>query len=134
MEAEDSVLFATAKALVTGNVTLSDLQPTSEGLFEPEAIRVANMIEYEVDESLGKSGTVEVALRSGEKLSGRVDIAPGHRDHPLTKEQREQKFAACAALAGSRISDARVREVVDLVDALDEVPDVRVLAGLLSGA
>ncbi len=64
VEAEDSVLFATAKALVTGNVTLSDLQPTADGLFEPEAIRVANLIEYEVDESLGKSGTVEVTLRS----------------------------------------------------------------------
>ncbi|MDA1035686.1 MAG: MmgE/PrpD family protein [Chloroflexi bacterium] len=133
VEAEDSVLFTTAKALVTGNVTLSDLQPTSNGLFEPEVIRIANLIEYEIDESLGKSGTVEVTLLSGEKLHERVDIAPGHRDHPLTQDQREQKFAACAALAGSPTSDARVREVVALVDALDEVPDVRVLAGLLSG-
>lgn len=133
VEAEDSVLFTTAKALVTGNVTLSDLQPTPEGLFEPEAIRVANLIEYTVDEALGRSGTVEVTLRSGEKHDARVDIAPGHRDNPLTQDQREQKFAACAALAGSPISDARIREVVELVDGLDDVADVRVLAGLVSG-
>lgn len=63
-----------------------------------------------------------------------TDIAPGHRDHPLTQDEHEQKFPACAELAGSRISDARGGEVVELVDGLEDVADVGVLVGLLSGA
>ena len=133
VQAEDSVLFATAKALVSGNVTLADLQPTAAGLFEPEAIRIANLIEYDVDESLGKSGVVEVTLRSGDTRVARVDQPRGHRDNPLSEEQRRQKFLACAAHAGTRIPEAALTEVMDLVDHLEDVPDVTVIARLLAG-
>jgi len=133
VEAEDSVLFATAKALATGGVTLADLQPTRGGLFDVEAVRIANLIAWEVDESLGRSGIVEVTLASGEVRTTRVDHAPGHRDAPLTDEQRTAKFLACAAHAGTTIPDASLREVVDLVGHLEDVEDVRVLARLLSG-
>ena len=133
VEAEDSVLFATAKALATGDVTLADLQPTVNGLFDYQAVRIANIIEWEVDASLGRSGSVEVTLESGEVRTCRIDQAPGHRDNPLTDEQREQKFIACAQHAGSRIDEASLREVIDLVAHLEHVPDVRVLTTLLSG-
>jgi len=132
VEAEDSVLFATAKALATGGMTLADLQPTLQGLFDHQAIRIANLIEWEVDESLGRSGIVEVTLGSGEVRTRRVDQAPGHRDNPLTDDQRVQKFIACAEHAGTRISEASLREVIDLVAHLEDVPDVRVLGSLLS--
>lgn len=134
VEAEDSVLFATAKALVRGGVTLADLQPTTEGLFESHAVRIANLIEWEVDESLGKSGVVEVTLASGEVRSKRVDLAPGHRDNPLTDDQRRAKFYACAQHAGTRLDDAALREVVDMAGRLDDVTDVRDFARLLTGA
>jgi 2-methylcitrate dehydratase PrpD len=114
-------------------MTLADLQPTTEGLFDYQAVRIANIIEWEVDASLGRSGIVEVTLGSGEKRTRRVDQAPGHRDNPLTDDQREQKFIACAQHAGSWIDDASLREVIDLVAHLEDVSDVRVLATLLSG-
>ncbi len=133
VQAEDSVLFATAKALVTGGVTLADLQPTPAGLFEREAVRIANLIEYAVDESLGKSGVVEVTLRSGEKHALRVDQALGHRDKPLSDEQRRLKFLSCAAHAGTHIHQGALEEAMDLVDHLEDIEDVTALATLLSG-
>lgn len=133
VEGEDSVIFATAKSLVGGTVSLSDLQPTPEGLFQQDAVRISNVTDYQVDEALGKSGVVEVTLRSGETLSVRVDHAPGHRDNPLSGEQRHQKFYDCAVHAGTKLSDATLREVVDRVEHLDEVDDVRDFARLLGG-
>jgi 2-methylcitrate dehydratase PrpD len=133
VEGEDSVIFATAKSLVTGSISLADLQPTPEGLFEPEAVRIANVIDYTVDESLGKSGVVEVTLRSGEKLTERVDLARGHRDNPLTDEQRRQKFLDCSVHAGTAIPQSALEQVMEIIDGLEDVPDVRVLAGLLAG-
>jgi 2-methylcitrate dehydratase PrpD len=133
VEAEDSVLFTTAKALATGDMTLTDLQPTPQGLFDQQSVRIANLIEWEVDESLGRSGIVEVTLTSGEVHTRRVDQAPGHRDNPLPDDQRQQKFIACAQHAGSTLSQASLRQVIDLVAHLEDVPDVRVLGALLSG-
>ena len=133
VEAEDSIIFATARALTTGNVTLADLQPTPQGLFEEACLRIANVTEYEVDESLGKSGVVQVTLDGGETLSERVDAAPGHRDNPLTDEQRYQKFRACAIHAGTPLSDATINEVIDMTEGLDDVADVTDFLRLLRG-
>jgi 2-methylcitrate dehydratase PrpD len=133
VEAEDSVIFATARALATGNVTLTDLQPTAEGLFREDAVRLANLVEYEVDESLGKAGVVEVTLDTGETFTERVDRARGHRDNPLSDDQRRQKFIACAAHAATPLSESTAERVMDLVDKLEDLPDVRVLADLLGG-
>ena len=131
VEAEDSIIFAAARALTTGGVSLADLQPTPQGLFAESASRIANLTEYEVDESLGKSGVVEVTLASGETFSERVDAAPGHRDNPLTDEQRHRKFRECAIHAGTTLSDAAVDEVIAMTERLDDVPDVRAFLHLL---
>ena len=133
VEAEDSVIFSTARALVSGNVSLADLQPTPQGLFDEAVVRVANRVDYEIDESLGKAGVVEVALASGETLSERVDHPRGHRDNPLTDEQRRRKFRDCAAHAASGLSPSAVDEAVAMIDALDDVPDVREIVRVLGG-
>lgn len=134
VEAEDSVPFSTARALVSGGVSLADLQPTPDGLFDEAVVRVADLVDYEVDESLGKSGVVEVTLASGERLSERVDHPRGHRDHPLTGEQRRAKFRDCAAHAGAALSDRTIEEVIDMAEHLDDVADVREFARLMGGA
>lgn len=133
VEAEDSVIFAAARALVTGGVALADLQPTAEGLFEESALRVANRVEYEVDESLGKSGVVEVALTNGETISERVDAPRGHRDNPLTDDQRRRKFLECAAHAGTALDDQAMADIIAAVENLDDLADVAVLPRLLRG-
>ena len=133
VEAEDSVIFATARALVAGGVALADLQPTAQGLFDESVLRVANRTEYEVDESLGKSGVVEVTLESGETFSARMDAPRGHRDNPLTDGQRRQKFRDCAIHAGTPLDDRAVGEVIAVVESLDDLPDVGALLPLLRG-
>lgn len=133
VEAEDSVIFAASRALVTGGVALADLQPTADGLFAKSALRVANRVEYEVDESLGKSGVVEVTLESGETFSERVDAPRGHRDNPLTDDQRRRKFRECAAHAGTALDDQAVADIIAAVENLDDLADVAVLPRLLRG-
>ena len=133
VEAEDSVIFATARSLLSGSVTLADLQPTPSGLFDPTAARIANLTNYEVDESLGTSGIVEVTLASGEKISERVAIPRGHRDNPLSDEQRHGKFRDCAVHAGAALSEGALSEVIDMTDHLDDVKDVTAFLRLMNG-
>jgi 2-methylcitrate dehydratase PrpD len=133
VEAEDSVPFATAKALLHGGVRLADLEPGSTGLGEPAALRLAGLVAYAVDPALGKAGEVTVRLADGRVLTERVVTPPGHRDNPLTGTQRVAKFHDCAAHAGVRLSRERLDQVAGLVDRLEQVPDVRVLGELLAG-
>lgn len=133
VEAEDSIIFSSARALVSGNVSLADLQPTATGLFDQAVVKIANLTEYEIDESLGKSGIVQVTLASGEVLSGRVDRPPGHRDNPLTDTQRHQKLYACAEHAGTTLNRDDVDQIIDMVERLDQLDDVRVLLRRLGG-
>jgi 2-methylcitrate dehydratase PrpD len=134
VEAEDSVIFSVARALTSGDVSLADLQPTPDGLFDKSTVRVANVINYEVDESLGKSGVVEVTLTSGKTLMKRVNQARGHRDNPLSDGQRRQKFLDCAQHAATPLSRESLEQVIDLVEHLEDVPDVRVFPELLAQA
>lgn len=133
VEAEDSVIFATAKALTSGTVTLADLQPDERGLFDPDALAVANVTDYEIRHELGKSGIVEVKLHSGKTLSQRVDHPKGHRDNPLPDSDRRQKFFDCAAHANIRYSQETLLEVINLVEHLEELEDVGDLTRLLRG-
>jgi 2-methylcitrate dehydratase PrpD len=133
VEAEDSVPFATAKALVHGGVRLADVEPGPAGLGEPAALRLAGLVTYAVDPALGRAGEVSVHLADGRVLTERVDVPPGHRDNPLTDAQRAAKFRDCAAHAGVALSAGALDEVAGLVERLEQVPDVRILGELLAG-
>ncbi len=134
IEAEDSIPFATAQALLSGNVTLANLQPNPHGLFNNNVLQIANRVDYEIDESLGKAGVVELSLHSGQTLSARVDHPKGHRDNPLTDEQRRQKFRDCAVHAASNLSPAAIDQTIAMIESLDDLPDIRPILSALSGA
>ena len=44
-----------------------------------------------------------------------------------------RKFTDCAEHAAADLSDATLREVMDMIDHLEDVPDVRAFPELLSG-
>jgi len=71
---------------------------------------------------------VEVVLKDGRRVSQRVDWAKGRRENPMTRSELEQKFFD---LATTRLSRARADRLMDLVDDLEKVPDVRTIGELL---
>jgi 2-methylcitrate dehydratase PrpD len=131
VEAEDSIFFGVAKALVNGRVTLADFQ--QEGLQQPEILRLADRMGYAIDPELGRAGVVEVKTRSGQLHRCRVDKPPGDPSKPLSAAQLRDKFLDCASHAAVELSDATLAEIVERIDHLENEPDVGILAGLASG-
>jgi 2-methylcitrate dehydratase PrpD len=131
VEAEDSIIFAVAKALANRRVTLADFQ--SEGLQQAEALRLADRTSYTIDPALGRAGIVEITTRAGETLRSRVDKALGDPSRPLTMAQLHEKFLDCASHAAVGMSAAKLAEVIDRIDRLEDEADVGVLAHLVSG-
>jgi 2-methylcitrate dehydratase PrpD len=131
VEAEDNIFFGVFKALANRTVTLADFQP--DGLRQPAIQRLAERASYAIDDTLGHAGVVEVALTTGEHVSHRVEHALGDRDHPLDDDALVAKFVDCAQHAPRPLSRSTLDAVVDRIFHLDQVPDMRVLAPMVSG-
>ena len=124
--AANSIPFATAKALVNGQVTLADFTPA--GLQEPEALAVAERLEYSFDEGLKKgSAIVEVATADGRRLTERVDSPLGSAANPMSYEQLVAKFRDCLSHAVKPIPESAVQEFIEMAAHLEEMPDVSAL-------
>ena len=72
---------------------------------------------------------VTITLNDGRRLVRRVSQAKGQPKNPLTVGELEAKFRDCAART---LSPERVRSVLAAVRTLETVPDVKVLARLLT--
>ena len=129
--AANSIQFGTAKALVNGEVGLGDF--TATGLKDSVALQVASRTEYDIDDSMDGSGSVEVFVRGGERLSQRVDTPLGHPDNPLSFDRIVAKFRDCAQYAAAPVAPDSLEELIELVDRLEEVDDVSKLASLVMG-
>jgi 2-methylcitrate dehydratase PrpD len=131
-DAQFSVPYVTAAALVTGDFTLRELEP--EALADPEVLALAQKVTYAADPGSGFpalfSGEVIITTKDGRELRHREQVNRGADTRPLTRDDIEAKFAATAARGCSGDQAARVAAAVD---ALDRTDDVSELAHLLRG-
>jgi 2-methylcitrate dehydratase PrpD len=132
VEAEDSIYFAVAKALVNRQVVRADFQPA--GLRQPESARLATRMRYSIEPALGYAGIVEITTTAGERQARRVDRPLGDPAKPLSDAQLTAKFRDCAQYAANGLAPHALDEVLTLIDGLEGVPDVGVLTALLRGA
>jgi len=124
LDGKFSVQYTTALALLDGEVTVDTF--TNERRFAADVEALLPRVKLTVDDAIPADfdrmhAIVHVTLRSGERLSRKVDTLSGWVGHPLTREQRLKKFHSCAR----RVLETEPAErVVALVDELDELDDV----------
>jgi 2-methylcitrate dehydratase PrpD len=100
---------------------------------DPEVARLYRRVEIVPDAALAArspgAAVVELRLRGGRVLRAEVHHRPGSPADPLPPEEIDAKFLRYATTRLPRAQAVRVR---DLVARLEELPDVRELAGLLA--
>jgi 2-methylcitrate dehydratase PrpD len=126
--ASNSIPFALGKALSSGGFTLGDLD--AAGLADPQALRLAALVGYELDGRAGEDVEVRVQLADGTALGQGMD-AGGARPN---FSQLASKFIDCAGRAARPMNGAAVREFIDRVAALEREPDAAAIARLLGGS
>jgi 2-methylcitrate dehydratase PrpD len=133
LEGKFSGEYAAAAALATGRVGISTF--TDEQVQEPAVRALMGRVRLVVDPSIPSEREQTMWTRMRVRLtdSREVEIAPrpvpGHPAHPMTMDALREKFTECAALV---LPDDRVESVRQMVERLDECPDLRSLTAILS--
>jgi 2-methylcitrate dehydratase PrpD len=131
VDAQFSAQYCVANAIVRRNSALPH--------FRVEAVRDASVgaliqrVTVEADAALNARGHTAVDLllhtQDGRTHARSLDIAPGFPDAPLSDAQQRARFDDCMAYAPRPLP--QVQRFLDVVQRLGELPDARVLAGLL---
>jgi 2-methylcitrate dehydratase PrpD len=129
--AANSIPFAVANALCRGDLTLPVFTP--EGLADQNALSVAGKVRYLLDESI-RGGIVEVTTTDGATHRASVPIALGHPTRPMPYEDVVAKFRQCCRYAAFRLTDNRIENLIELIEDLEQVEDMRQLARAASAS
>ncbi len=123
--------FIGAKALLHGRVDVEHCR--GDALTDAGTHEMARLIVTSVDDNPDPNALapqrVEIELRTGEKLQWACEVMLGHPARPLTRDQHVRKFNRCLEFAREPLAGT---DLIELVDRLDEVADVRVLCELLA--
>ena len=123
-EAQVSLPFSVAIALKDG-VNLPP-QYSNGRLGNPELLRLAGLVEVDVDASLprGISCTIEVGMADGRKLESQVDYPRGSSGNPVDYAGTEKKVRM---LVGDGFSSSRIDALVAHCRSIESLPSVSVL-------
>ncbi len=126
--------FIGAKALLHGAVDIAHCR--GDALSDPATHDLARRIVTELDANSDPNALapqrVEVMLRSGETLHWTCDVMLANPARPLTREQHLRKFSRCLEFAREPLPAGTGAALIDRVDRLEQIADVRDLCALLA--
>ena len=132
LAAKFSLPYAVATAVVHRNTDITAFYP--ERVQDPETRALARRVQVVADPEMNlrrydyPAARVVVSLRDGRDLS--QDVVTHHGDYqtPASRQELTDKFTF---LAQDILGEERTKQVIDAVDRLDTLEDIRELTGLL---
>lgn len=132
VDAQFSIPYAVATALVHREVKINDFTPTA--IKDPAVLSLANKVTPVLDPSLGSheppAAVVEVKTRRG-TYRQRIEYAYGHPENPMSDEALAQKFRDCASYSVKPLPEGRLGSLLEAVGRLEEVADMEEVFRLL---
>jgi 2-methylcitrate dehydratase PrpD len=130
LDAKLSIQYVLARALLDRRVGLEHFAGEAFGTAAvQQTMPLIDARPFERDDEPDMGAQIEIRLKSGRTISGRIERPVGHAPgEPIEQEALERKFAACA---DQRLSPARAEEIVQTVAAFERLSDIRALTMLL---
>jgi 2-methylcitrate dehydratase PrpD len=132
LAAKFSIPYAVAAVIVRRDAFIDAF--FDEAREDPRIAALARRVEVRADPTMsvrgaGETARVSLSLRDGRTLKGSTTVARGDAANPASREERVAKFAA---LAGPVVGDRRIGRIVETVERLGELEDVRELTSLVT--
>ena len=129
LEAKFSIQYCVARALASGNVSLTDFD--RDRIRDPEARRLMAATRVVPDAAFAGNkhrafgAAVTIVLNDGRTLRGEVAQRAGRgRDDPMTSDELKAKFDDCAKVALPAVRAAALWELLARLDALADARDL----------
>ena len=132
VDAQFSVAYCVANALMRAPVTLSHFEPNqvSDPIIESYAKENITVIcDPEVDRT-HYSSDMRVWTKDGMEYFGQIDIPPGTPADPMTEEEHRRRLFDCVDFSGKEWLKGREEAIIDYIGSIEEKDDVRGLIPL----
>ena len=135
VDAQFSTPYAIACALARRRASVNEFR--DESISDPLVLEVASRIypfvDPQIESEAGREiapARLEVRMKTGEVYSAEVQFPKGHPQNPMTDEEFESKFQSCVLLAGGITPHGNVERLMELLNNLEQVKDIREVTGL----
>ena len=126
--------YAVAKVVRNGKLDLSDFR--GEALSDPAthalAARMQTLSDGNPDPNALAPQSLTVHLKDGRSFEWQCETMLANPARPLTRQQHLDKFARCLDFAAEPLAPDAGPRLIEAVDRLEEVEDVRLLASLVA--
>ncbi|MEE4609408.1 MAG: MmgE/PrpD family protein [Desulfobacteraceae bacterium] len=134
VDAQFSIGYTVACALLHGDVFLGDFEPEAIGRETVKAL--AAKVHVVADPSLAPKDILTSHLRalagSGKSVEVRIAAPLGNPLHPVSDAQCRRKFEKCIAYSGFALEDAQRQQLLDRIENLETLTDIGVLLSPLT--
>jgi 2-methylcitrate dehydratase PrpD len=134
LQGKFSMPYLLARAIIDGRLFIDAF--TDSAVRDKNVLRLAEKIQMHPEPDLQPTALgsrpckVTIRLRDGRTFSRQIDYAKGSREAPLTAEELKQKFISCAREA---LDDNSIEQVIEYVEHLEALEDIRPMCQLLIG-
>ncbi|MDP2916713.1 MAG: MmgE/PrpD family protein [Dehalococcoidia bacterium] len=133
VNAQYSIPYCIASALLRKSCILRHFDEPS--VREPEIMYLVDKVQVTGDPELNSLQMCAIRMRVTTKdrkvYDKSMDIAPGFPGNPLTQEDHMARFRDCMSYASKPLPEENVEKLVDMVNNIEKVDDVRSLIPLL---
>ena len=132
LEAKFSMEYSMAVILLYRKGTLNEY--TNEAVNRVQAQELMKRVHFYVSPEAEKGGyskmttIIDLHLKDGRTISGRQDVAKGNPANPMSFDEVADKFRG--NLAYAKWPSAKAEAIIEAVRKLEDLPDLRTLAGL----
>ena len=127
--------YAAAIMLQKNFIDIDDF--TIEAIRNKSSLELARKISIEIDGNPDPNALspveVEIKMEDGEKFFKRIDTVYGNPNKPLTRDAHLAKFRRNWKAAAISLSAKKGEELINNIDCLEEVEDIRSLIDLATG-
>jgi 2-methylcitrate dehydratase PrpD len=125
VDAQFSLPWTVATALVKGKVTLEDFTKTA--IKKEDVLQVARKVSGRLDPKLNRRGVgpsrVTIKLNNGSEYTEYVEFCLGSVENPMTFDDCVKKFKECYPYSTRPISAAAADNIIELIRNLEKLDD-----------
>jgi 2-methylcitrate dehydratase PrpD len=133
VDAQFSIPWTVATALVKGKVTLEDFTETA--IRRKDVLEVARKVTGQLEPEFNRRGVgpgkVTIKMADGSEFSEYVEFCLGSVENPMSFSDCERKFRECYPYSIRPISAAAAEKVIELTWKLEQLDDAAQIIKLL---